>query len=155
MFKNNFFYLFLAVFLISSCSNNQVKYENTEALVADAKTNISTISVSELNLIVSKKGKYMLIDCREEEEFAESHIKGAINIPRGKIEFSNKLPNKNTKVYIYSNNSNRAALAGIALKKIKFSDVFVLDGGLFEWTKIYSKAIEKSSDTEEEDDDSC
>ena len=84
----------------------------------------------------------LIIDTREIEEVKKSgKVKGAHHVPRGLIEFQNKITNPNgiegsspdNTIILYCAAGGRAALAGKALNDLGFNSVFNL-GGFKDWT---------------------
>ena len=141
-----FFILVLMAIVVSSCgSKKDNSYENVDQMIAEAQASISKVTVDELNSILQHEGEYKVIDCREEEEYIEGHIPGALNIPRGVLEFSSKVSNRRETIYIYSQSVNRASLACPALKLLKYRKVYLIDGGWLEWNKTFPELIEKGS----------
>ena len=141
-----FFILVLMAIVVSSCgSKKDNSYENVDQMIAEAQASISKVTVDELNSILQHEGEYKVIDCREEEEYIEGHIPGALNIPRGVLEFSSKISNRRETIYIYSQSVNRASLACPALKLLKYRKVYLIDGGWLEWNKTFPELIEKGS----------
>ncbi len=141
-----FFILVLMAIVVSSCgSKKDNSYENVDQMIAEAQASISKVTVDELNSILQHEGEYKVIDCREEEEYIEGHIPGALNIPRGVLEFSSKISNRRETIYIYSQSVDRASLACPALKLLKYRKVYLIDGGWLEWNKTFPELIEKGS----------
>ncbi|WP_423188735.1 FAD-dependent oxidoreductase [Alkalibacterium sp. f15] len=70
----------------------------------------------------------MIIDAREEDEYAVSHIKGAVNIPlsqfRGRLD---EIP-KDKQVYVHCRSSQRSYNMVRALGQLGFSNVYNIDG---------------------------
>ncbi len=68
---------------------------------------------------------YMIIDVRESEEFANTHVENAINIPLGNIDGSNVLNNlpKDTEIIVYCNSGNRSGVALDILNKLGYRHV--------------------------------
>ena len=131
------------IFLFSCGKIDNSEFDNTDDLVSNARENIKTISVTDFKKVFDKKlGNIIILDCREAQEYAENHIAGAINVPRGLLEFSSKIANRRNKYYIYSNTQNRASLACQNLKYIKYKNVILIEGGFEEWEKTYPKLIE-------------
>ena len=85
-------------------------------------------------------GKAILLDVREPVEW-EQHIKGAVQVPRGLLEFvaDPASPRHNAeldparRVIVYCRSGTRAALAGLTLKTLGYEDVANLDGGFTAW----------------------
>lgn len=143
-------FVVLILFSVFSCSKEKAKeYKNTQEKAQALSAEIQYISQEELKSQFENNGYFVLIDCREENEFAEGHISKAINIPRGLLEFSKKLENKNERLFLYSDSLERAVLGAEALKKLNFKRVYVLKGGLNSWKINYPKEIEQSEDNEE------
>lgn len=104
-------------------------------LVAAAKAQIDEVDVVHADGAVREAD--VLIDVREPEEYAAGHVPGAINIPRGVLEFqlsSNPaLEPRNLKLVIYCKTSGRAALAALSLKAMGYLDVCSITGGFDAW----------------------
>ena len=138
------FLLLLLAIIVGSCgSKKHNTYDDVDQIISDAQSGITKITVNELNAVLDHKGEYKIIDCRENEEFIEGHIPGAINIPRGVLEFSSKISNRRETIYIYSQTNDRASLACPALKLLKYNKVYLIDGGWQEWNKAFPELIEK------------
>jgi len=99
-------------------------YDNVDQLVSKAQTGIAKITVAELKEMIDHKNDYKIIDCREIEEFTVGHIPEAVNIPRGLLEFSNKLSNRRETIFIYSLTNDRSSLACRSLKLLKIQQGF-------------------------------
>ena len=105
-------------------------------LVAEAQKNITIIPVSEAKALLDKGG-VILLDCREPKEYKSGHIPGAINIPRGLLEFKigSKIKEKNTPVVMYCKSGGRASLACCSIQRMGYKNVKNLDGGWKAWAK--------------------
>jgi predicted sulfurtransferase len=79
--------------------------------VAEAKKNITAISVSDAKAMFDKGGVTFL-DCRTKKEFKSGHVPGAINLSRGLIEFKvgKKIADKNASVVVYCKTGGRVGL---------------------------------------------
>lgn len=103
-------------------------------LVVEAKSQIKEVSSAEAQALL---GKRVVIDVREYDEYAAGHMPGAINIPRGIIEFKigmvPECANKNGAFLIYCRTSGRAALSAVQLQKIGYTDVVSMNGGFEAW----------------------
>lgn len=92
---------------------------------------MSKIGTSEVKEIIDNKYEnYILIDVREDYEFSEGHIPGAINIPLGnitKIDYS-----LDKTIIVYCKSGNRSNQAAVKLKNMGYN---VKDmGGIVDWT---------------------
>jgi rhodanese-related sulfurtransferase len=104
-------------------------------LVAAAKADISEIPVSEAEAAIASAD--LLIDVREADEYHTGHIPGAINIPRGLLEFklSNdpSMEDRGLNIVIYCKTSGRAALSAKAMKEMGYLHVQSITGGIDNW----------------------
>lgn len=111
-------------------------------LVADARRQIRETGPHEY---AAHPGGCALIDVREPAEFDTGHIAGAVNIPRGVLEFQvdahpavanvsdPALSHKERPVVVYCRTGGRAALAALSLQRMGFSDVRSIAGGITDW----------------------
>jgi rhodanese-related sulfurtransferase len=111
--------------------------EQFKALMDEATTNIPQIEPDELD--ISDK-KLLLLDVREPEEFSSGYINSLnhLTIPRGKLEFAaiKKIAidyGHDTNIVTYCYKGPRGALAACQLKKMGFTNVKNLNGGLLNW----------------------
>ncbi|MFC2101262.1 rhodanese-like domain-containing protein [Bacteroidota bacterium] len=127
-----------------SCDNSMDKqYASVDDMVKEATANANVISVEKLKKVIDSKQVINLVDCRESELFVEGHIPGAINIPRGKIEFAANISNRRIPLYIYSQDVSVAALAYTSLNKMKYSKLYLVEGGWEKWSDMYPDDIEE------------
>jgi len=120
-----------------------VVFKDAQVMVADAKTRITEISVEELRAKIDKEEDFILLDVREPDEFEEGHIPGAINIPRGLLEFriantefgGMDAPDKGKELIIYCKMGGRSALATESLLKLGYKNSKNLAGGWEVWEK--------------------
>jgi rhodanese-related sulfurtransferase len=103
-------------------------------LVVEAKSQIKEVATADAQALL---GKRVIIDVREYDEFAAGHLPGAINIPRGVLEFKigmvPECANKAGSFLIYCRTSGRAALSTVQLQKIGYTDVISMAGGFEVW----------------------
>ena len=112
-------------------------------LIAAAKTMIREIGPAEL--LELRKFGCPIIDVREPEEFADGHLPGAVNIPRGLLEFevdghpavnyqtAEALSHRQRPVVLYCLSGGRSALAADALLRMGFVDPMSLADGFLGW----------------------
>lgn len=82
---------------------------------------------SEINEII-KEGNYIILDVREDYEYKESHVKGAINIPYNKIDENTKLDKEKT-ILVYCKSGKRSSIAYQTLTDLGYN---VYDMGAFD-----------------------
>ena len=101
------------------------------ALVNEAKTRVKEISVNELKQKQEAGDKSLLIDVREESEWAAGHAAGAMHLGKGVIErdIEKAVPERSTPVVLYCGGGFRSVLAGDALQKMGYTNVLSLAGG--------------------------
>ena len=121
------------------------------AMVAKTKSEIKTIKMAEFKAAFDKKELGLLIDVRNENEFEDGFVPGAVNVPRGLIEFriwklvgfpSNVDMNK--KMTLYCATGGRCALATKTLQDLGFTNATSVDMRFDDWVKAgYPVAKEK------------
>ena len=81
--------------------------------------------------------KFVLVDVREESEYAAGHAAEAVHIGKGVIErdIEAKVPDPATPLVLYCGGGFRSALAADALQKMGYTNVISMDGGWRAWTE--------------------
>jgi len=104
-------------------------------VVNDAKSRVKETSVDEVKRRLDRGEKLMLVDVREEGEFAKDHPPGAIHLGKGVIErdIEARVPDLNTPLVLYCGGGFRSALAADNLQKMGYSNVISMDGGVRGW----------------------
>jgi rhodanese-related sulfurtransferase len=104
-------------------------------LVAAAKARIQEVALSDADQAVLEAD--VLIDVREQDEFAAGHLPGAIHASRGMLEFklssSPALSSRDLKIVLYCKTSGRAALAACAMHDMGYLNVKSIAGGIDAW----------------------
>ena len=100
-------------------------------LVDDAKSRIQQIDIDEYMRMVVSGEEHVLVDTREDNEFAAGHVAGAVHLSRGTIErdIETKYPDKAKKLVLYCGGGFRSALSADSLQKMGYTEVISLDGG--------------------------
>jgi rhodanese-related sulfurtransferase len=104
-------------------------------IVDDAKSRIKQTTVDEVKDRMDEGETFLLVDVREESEFAKDHLPGAIHLGKGIIErdIEAKVPDLNTPMVLYCGGGFRSALAADNLQKMGYSSVVSMDGGVRRW----------------------
>ena len=129
--------LTLAMGLIAGgCATTQKTDMTADDLVQEAKKNVCEITVSEAKQILDS-GEYLFIDCREPKDYKMGHVHGAINIPRGLLEFkiATKVPEKNQHIVMYCKTGGRSCLSSCTLCRMGYTNVKSMGGGWMAWEK--------------------
>jgi len=145
--RDKIIYMLLLLVMASTlaCNNKIEPFESVDAMIVDATKSVETINAEDFKAKLEAEHHFTIIDCREEKEFIEGHVPGAINIPRGMLEFSKLISDRRIKLYIYGQTNQRATLSVGTLKKLKYKHVFMIDGGWEKWHENYPEMIEKGS----------
>lgn len=100
-------------------------------LVADAKSRVKETDINGYKKMLANGEKPLLIDTREDNEWAAGHAAGAVHLSKGIIErdIEARVSDKGTKMVLYCGGGFRSALAAEALQKMQYSNVVSLDGG--------------------------
>jgi rhodanese-related sulfurtransferase len=104
-------------------------------LTADAKSRIREVSPTDAHQQQTAGG--MLIDVREDDEFAGGHAAGAIHLSRGVLELriEQTVPDLATPILCYCGGGGRSALAADSLQKMGYTNVASVAGGFKAWTQ--------------------
>jgi rhodanese-related sulfurtransferase len=100
----------------------------------EALESITTISVADAKALFDKGG-VLFLDVRGEKEYRSGHVPGAMNIPRGLLEFvvGDKIPDKNATMVVYCKSGGRSCLASNTLVKMGYKNIKNMDGGWKAW----------------------
>ncbi len=108
----------------------------TEDLVTAAKQHITEIDVAKTKQFLAE-GQMILIDTREESEYAAGHIDNAVLLPRGVLEFKigtlPELADKSKGIIIYCRTGGRSAMATQTLQQLGYTNVLSMAGGFEAW----------------------
>jgi len=109
-------------------------------LVAATRQQVTRIDMAAFRKISESPGEALIIDVREPDEFAAGHIPGAINIPRGLLEFRiwpfvgyPGRPNLAAELYLYCGWGSRSILAASSLQQLGLTRVVAVDMRLADW----------------------
>jgi rhodanese-related sulfurtransferase len=101
------------------------------ALVDDAKSRIRQVTIDDLARMLAEKEQFVLVDVREESEWAVGHPAGAIHLSKGIIEreIETVAPDKGAKMVLCCGGGYRSALSADSLQKMGYINAVSLDGG--------------------------
>jgi len=100
-------------------------------LVNEAKSRVKETDMAGYKNMAAEGSKPVLIDVREDSEWAAGHAAGAVHLGKGVIErdIETKVPNKSARLVLYCGGGFRSALAADALRQMGYTDAISLDGG--------------------------
>ncbi len=118
-------------------------------IVDDAKSRIQQTDVDEVREKLDRGKEFMLIDVREESEFAKDHLPGAIHLGKGIIErdIEGRVPDLNTPMVLYCGGGFRSAIAADNLQKMGYTNVLSMDGGVRGWREKNFPMTKKLTET--------
>ncbi len=135
----------LPALLLAACAATEPGLTSAGDLVASARAVIDEVDVED----VSEASRYIVVDVREPAEFAAGHIPGAVNVPRGLLEFrigsiaaDDGQADPSKEILVYCRSGARGALAAKTLEKMGYENVTNLAGGFLAW-EAADRAIEK------------
>jgi rhodanese-related sulfurtransferase len=104
-------------------------------LVVQAKQAVQEISVEQA--VAAIQACDVLIDVREDDEYAAGHLPGAIHMSRGMLEFkmagNPKMQARDLNIVLYCKTSGRAALSAKSLADMGYTHVRSIAGGVDAW----------------------
>jgi rhodanese-related sulfurtransferase len=104
-------------------------------IVNDARSRVKETNIDEVKAKLDRNEKFLLVDVREESEYAKDHLPGAIHLGKGIIErdIEERVPDLNTLMVLYCGGGFRSALAADNLQKMGYKQAISMDGGIREW----------------------
>jgi rhodanese-related sulfurtransferase len=104
-------------------------------IVNTAKQRVREVTVDDVKQILDDKADFLLIDVREDNEWAKDHLPAAVHLGKGIIErdVEQRVPDLATPLVLYCGGGFRSALAADALQRMGYTNVASMDGGIREW----------------------
>jgi len=116
--------------------------DSIKAYVGEAKKQVKVIKMDEFKALFDQGKAGLIVDVRQENEFEDGYIPGAINVPRGLIEFriwaEVGFPNAtdmNKPMTLYCKTGSRCALVAKTLQDLGFTRVVAVDMLFANWVK--------------------
>jgi rhodanese-related sulfurtransferase len=106
-------------------------------IVNDAKKRVNETNVVDVKRRRDSGEKFVLVDVREDNEWAAGHLPGAIHLGKGIIErdIEKTVPDPASKIVLYCGGGFRSALAADNLQKMGYTNVESMDGGWRGWNE--------------------
>ena len=124
--------LMVAVLLFSGCSEKIGTEQEAE------KNMYMQITVAEAKKMMDEQEGILILDVREQNEYNEGHIPGAVLLPVGTISEDTAaavIENKNTIALVYCRSGNRSKTAAQALADLGYTQVYEF-GGIRDWPYV-------------------
>jgi len=116
--------------------------DSVDQYVSHIRKTVQTTDMDGYLAAVKSPNEQLLLDVREEEEFKAGHVPGAVNIPRGLLEFRiwKQLEHPaqvdtGRKIYVQCQTGGRATLATKQLQDIGFTNVIAVIMNFEDWQK--------------------
>src|SRR5438034_7469513 len=105
-------------------------------LLAQVKTEIDEVDARRARELF-ETGDPVIVDVREQDEWDEGHIPGAIHVPRGYLEsrIEALARERDRPIVVYCASGNRSAFAAKTLQELGYEDVASLSGGYNDWKR--------------------
>lgn len=102
-------------------------------LVNEAKARVKQVDIEQYQKM--PRDGHVLVDTREDREWAAGHASGAIHLSKGIIErdIESEVPDKSTTLVLYCGGGFRSALVADALQQMGYKNAISLDGGWRAW----------------------
>jgi molybdopterin/thiamine biosynthesis adenylyltransferase/rhodanese-related sulfurtransferase len=105
-------------------------------LLQQTRSEISEVDATQARALIDSQ-EPVVVDIREQDEWDEGHIPGAVHIPRGHLEsrIERTAPDHSRQVLVYCSAGNRSAFAAKTLGELGYEDVVSLAGGFTDWKR--------------------
>jgi sulfur-carrier protein adenylyltransferase/sulfurtransferase len=105
-------------------------------LLQQVRAEIDEIDATHARELV-ESGEPLVLDVREQSEWDEGHIPGAVHVPRGHLEsrIERAAPDPTRPIVVYCSAGNRSAFAAKTLGELGYEDVTSLAGGFTDWKR--------------------
>ncbi len=105
------------------------------ALVESAKDTVPEVTAEQVIALMEADQGVVVIDVREESEWAGGRVNGAVHLGKGVIErdIECAVPDLDTMVVLYCGGGYRSALAAAALDAMGYTRALSLAGGWRAW----------------------
>lgn len=104
-------------------------------IVNDARAKVRECSIEDLKKVLDGGARVLVFDTREDHEWANGHIPGAIHLSKGIVErdIERVVPNLAEPIYLYCGGGYRSALVAENLQRMGYTGCISVDGGFRAW----------------------
>jgi molybdopterin/thiamine biosynthesis adenylyltransferase/rhodanese-related sulfurtransferase len=105
-------------------------------LLQQVRAEISEVDATRARELIDG-GDVLVVDVREQDEWDEGHIPGAVHIPRGHLEsrIERAASDPSRAIILYCASGNRSAFGARTLDELGYADVASLSGGFTDWKR--------------------
>lgn len=105
---------------------------------------INSMEVAELQDLMNQDADYILVDCREQDEWDQGHLPGAKFLPLSQWEQVSSIldQDKNKKIILQCRSGKRSFNAAMNLMDRGFEDLYNLEGGIMAWSNAGYKIVQ-------------
>jgi molybdopterin/thiamine biosynthesis adenylyltransferase/rhodanese-related sulfurtransferase len=105
-------------------------------LLQQVKDEIAEVDATRARELIDGDDR-LVLDVREQDEWDEGHLPGAVHIPRGNLEsrIERAQPDRTRPIVVYCAAGNRSAFAAKTLEELGYEDVVSLAGGFTDWKR--------------------
>src|SRR5690242_268012 len=106
-------------------------------LLQQVKAEIDEVDAAQARDLLESADPPLFLDVRDQEEWDEGQIPGAIHIPRGNLEsrVENAAPDHARQIVVYCAGGSRSAFAAKTLGELGYENVASLSGGYTDWKR--------------------
>lgn len=105
------------------------------AFVNEVRQRVNEVDVQQVKRWMEQNRPFVLVDVREESEWAKGHLPSAQYLGRGILErdIETRYPELDTPLVLYCGGGFRSVLAADNLQQMGYRDVISMDGGYRGW----------------------
>jgi sulfur-carrier protein adenylyltransferase/sulfurtransferase len=105
-------------------------------LLQQVRAEISEIDATDARALIDTEAP-LVLDVREQDEWDEGHIPGAVHVPRGHLEsrIERAAPDPARPIVVYCSVGNRSAFAAKTLSELGYEEITSLGGGFTDWKR--------------------
>ncbi len=107
------------------------------AFVNEVRQRVNEVDVQQIKRWMEQNRPFVLVDVREESEWAKGHLPSAQYLGRGILErdIETRYPELDTPLVLYCGGGFRSVLAADNLQQMGYRDVISMDGGYRGWVE--------------------
>ena len=106
-------------------------------LLQQVRAEIEEVDAARAHELLAADERPLLVDIREQDEWVEGRIPGAVHVPRGFLEsrIEAAAPDHSAPVVLYCAGGHRSAFAAKTLQELGYENVVSLAGGYTDWKR--------------------